>query len=625
MDKRGIAGVAACILVLVVWYPLMQRIGWAPRRKPQGQPSVSQRPAPSTASEQTVSGDGVVRDTSGQDEAAQPAAAPAAGDAPEPEGQDAQTSRVPQAGALPPTAPLAASDVTAPRAMARPDKTLDLGDPASFSLTLDAVHGGIIGVRLGTYVEDDRVSPVTLGGFAFPLCSARASGEAPSFGPATVVEQDERSVVLERSAGEGGMVLREQWALQADEPYRIRYAVALRNNGTGPARIPGLVVSCGGISLDRTRAAQGGGGRMAAFDLAAEVLFAGKRRPESLNTKKIAKMNARGGGASVERDALWVALHSKYFLMAVARADRAPFTGCRVGIAEGGEGRSGWIVADVPFGEVALDPGAEKEWSFDCYAGPMELEFLGGMDLGLESVLHLDRFFLWHPAWMGWLSRLIRGSLLRLNRFFNHRWGYGWAIIVLTCIVKILFWPLTHRSTVSMRKMQKLQPLIKEIREKHQSDPQKMNRKVMELYREHKVSPLGGCLPILFQIPVFFALFNTLRGSIELRHASFMWVADLSLPDTLPWRLVGLPIRPLAILMVVTMLLQQKMTPTSSDPSQARMMIFMTVFFAFIFYSMPAGLTLYWTVNQVLTICQNVVTRRFTPDDTTPQPAAALT
>jgi YidC/Oxa1 family membrane protein insertase len=178
-----------------------------------------------------------------------------------------------------------------------------------------------------------------------------------------------------------------------------------------------------------------------------------------------------------------------------------------------------------------------------------------------------------------------------------------------TFVIKILFWPLTHKSTVSMRKMQKLQPLMQEIRQKYKDDVQVMNRKIMDLYREHKVSPLGGCLPILLQIPVFFALFNTLRGAIQLRQASFFWVADLSTPDTLPWELFGFPIRPLAILMGISMLAQQALSPTTGDPAQKRMMTFMSLFFMFIFYSMPAGLTLYWTTNQVLTIGQTMFTR----------------
>jgi len=137
-----------------------------------------------------------------------------------------------------------------------------------------------------------------------------------------------------------------------------------------------------------------------------------------------------------------------------------------------------------------------------------------------------------------------------------------------------------------------------------------MNKQIMELYREHKVNPLGGCLPMLFQLPVFLALFNTFRSAIELRQSSFLWVADLSQPDTLGFMPFGLPIRPLALMAGGSMMLQLKTSPSSADPNQAKMMMFMSVFFIFISYTMPAGLTLYWTINQLLTIVQHAVLRR---------------
>ncbi|MDX9979737.1 MAG: membrane protein insertase YidC, partial [Lentisphaeria bacterium] len=187
--------------------------------------------------------------------------------------------------------------------------------------------------------------------------------------------------------------------------------------------------------------------------------------------------------------------------------------------------------------------------------------------------------------------------------------GYGWAIIVITVVVKLLFFPLSHKGTQSMRKMQALQPQLKELRERYKDDPQKMYRKQQELFKENNVSQLGGCLPMLVQIPVFFGLYNTFRSAIELRQASFLWVADLSLPDTLAFSPEGLPIRPLAIIMSASMLVQQKMTP-AADPNQQRMMMFMSLFFLWIFYGMPAGLTLYWTTNQILTIVQTLITHR---------------
>ena len=196
--------------------------------------------------------------------------------------------------------------------------------------------------------------------------------------------------------------------------------------------------------------------------------------------------------------------------------------------------------------------------------------------------------------------------------------GYGLAVILLTIIVKLIFWPLSHKSTVSMRRMQALKPQLDALKEKYKDDPTTMYRKQQELFKENNVSQLGGCLPMLLQIPVFFALFSTFRNAIELRHASFLWAYDLSMPDTLPFDLV--PIRPFAILMAAAMYLQQRMMP-NPDPQQARMMSFMTIFFMFLFYGMPSALTLYLTVSYLLGILQTALTNQMLPHV---QPAASV-
>ena len=163
-----------------------------------------------------------------------------------------------------------------------------------------------------------------------------------------------------------------------------------------------------------------------------------------------------------------------------------------------------------------------------------------------------------------------------------------------------------------MRKMQALKPQLDELKAKYKDDPQTMYRKQRELFKENHVSQLGGCLPMILQIPVFFALFNTFRNAIELRHASFLWAYDLSMPDTLAFSPEALPIRPFAILMAATMYLQQKMTP-NPDPNASKMMSFMTIFFMFLFYGMPSALTLYLTVSYLLGILQTYVTNKMVP------------
>jgi YidC/Oxa1 family membrane protein insertase len=182
-------------------------------------------------------------------------------------------------------------------------------------------------------------------------------------------------------------------------------------------------------------------------------------------------------------------------------------------------------------------------------------------------------------------------------------------------VIKILFIPLTQKSLKSMREMQKLQPEMAKLRERYKDKPEEMNKQVIELYRRHKVNPLGGCLPMVLQIPVFIGLYQALLNAVELRHAPFVgWIEDLSAPDRLgAWNLPfveppGVPI--LTLLMGASMFLQQWMTPSGADPAQQRMMLIMPVIFTFMFINFPSGLTLYWLVNNVLTIAQQYAINR---------------
>jgi YidC/Oxa1 family membrane protein insertase len=181
--------------------------------------------------------------------------------------------------------------------------------------------------------------------------------------------------------------------------------------------------------------------------------------------------------------------------------------------------------------------------------------------------------------------------------------NYGVVIIIITILIKLLFWPIQAKSIRSMKEMQKFQPLMNKLREKYKDDPQRLNQETMKLYKEHKINPFSGCLPMLVQIPVFFALYAMLRTSIELRGAHFLWIHDLSQPDTI-LTIAGFPLNPLPLLMTGSMILQQRLTPTTGDSQQAKMMMFMPLMMLYFFYTASSGLTLYWTVQQVLSIGQ---------------------
>jgi YidC/Oxa1 family membrane protein insertase len=256
-----------------------------------------------------------------------------------------------------------------------------------------------------------------------------------------------------------------------------------------------------------------------------------------------------------------------------------------------------------------LEAGEALSGEIEVFIGPKRFDLLEKLGENKKALMQFDLLLFMHFGWFESISRVILWGLTTFERMTG---SYGLAILLITLVLRLLFWPVTHKSTVMSRKMQEIQPLAKELREKYSSDPQKLHQKTMELYREHKVNPLSGCLPALLQIPAFFALFNVLRSAIELRHAGFLWAQDLSLPDSvLMIPLIGLPLNPLAILMGASMVLQMKIVPTSADPTQQRMMMIMSGLFIVFLYTMPSGLTLYWTANQVLNIIQYRITHNW--------------
>jgi YidC/Oxa1 family membrane protein insertase len=235
--------------------------------------------------------------------------------------------------------------------------------------------------------------------------------------------------------------------------------------------------------------------------------------------------------------------------------------------------------------------------SYTLFIGPKKIETLKELGRGLEKSIDF-----------GWFGPVAIPFLHILHFLHGFTGSYGLDIILLTVFLKLLLAPLTHKSFVSMKQMQKLQPQMERIKEKFKDDREKLNKEIMEMYRRNGVNPLGGCLPMLVQLPVFIGLYSALSTPIELRHAPFLWIKDLSRPDwqSLPFTIgdwhLGFPV--LTLLMGASMFVQQWMTPMAGDPNQRRIMLLMPVVFTFLFVSFPAGLTVYWLVNNILTIGQ---------------------
>lgn len=249
---------------------------------------------------------------------------------------------------------------------------------------------------------------------------------------------------------------------------------------------------------------------------------------------------------------------------------------------------------------VALAAGHFTVQKYQFFAGPKEYRTLSRLPKDMDHVMGFSGF-------SGFFAKPL---LLSMNGIHALGASYGMAIIIVTIIIKLLFWPLTNASTKSMKRMAALQPEMKALQEKYKDDPKKMNVKLMEFMKEHKVSPLGGCLPLLLQIPVFLGFYTMLQSAIELRGASFLWACDLSQADTV-FRLGSFPLNPLPVLMAGTMLWQARLTPLAPgmDPFQQQMMRYMPLIFVVFIYNMASGLTLYWTVQNLLSIAQMKITR----------------
>jgi len=313
---------------------------------------------------------------------------------------------------------------------------------------------------------------------------------------------------------------------------------------------------------------------------------------------KIDKINLKKAtsGASQYGNITWTTLKSKYFMVATIPERTVKL-------------REIYASADnnAIMENIKIEVGRNSiDHSFQFYCGPVDYDRLRAFNIGLEETMN----FGWKPL------RPISKLILKLLKFiYSLIPNYGIAIIILSIIIKFVFYPLTHKSFTSAQKMQQVQPYLKELQAQHKGNPQKLQKETMKLYKEHGVSPLGGCLPLLIQFPFLFALYPVLQSTIELRHAGFIfWLKDLSIPD---------PYYILPILMGITMFFQQKLMSQKATPNmdekqlaqlktQKFMMYGMPIFFVFIFKSLPAGLVLYWFTYNILSVMEQLSIRKKT-------------
>ena len=282
-------------------------------------------------------------------------------------------------------------------------------------------------------------------------------------------------------------------------------------------------------------------------------------------------------------DVSWGGFEKKYFMAAIIPQDPS-LTSINMS-----KDSNNMVSIDLKRTKSIIPPDQSGLFSYALFIGPKDYTLLKKQGISLEEAIEFDSFI---PG-LKWLSIALLFFVKFLHQYLSN---YGVAIIILTILIKLIFWPLGNISYRSMKEMQKLQPKIEELKEKFKNDKNKIGQETMALYKSHKVNPMSGCLPILIQIPVFIGLYNTLLYAIELRHSPFFWwIQDLSAKD--PYYITP-------IIMGATQFIQQKMTPTVGDPMQAKIMLLMPIVFTFIFLNFPAGLVIYWLLNNVLSIGQ---------------------
>ena len=320
---------------------------------------------------------------------------------------------------------------------------------------------------------------------------------------------------------------------------------------------------------------------------------------------EITELDVSGIGKTDNRDlngrTAWVATRNKYFGVALIApgdvAQGAYLEGDHRAEANGGSVERYAVALKMPYRGQPTETARVT-----VFMGPLEYDGIKDLGIGLEKIMNLGAAWIIRP-----ISEYVMIPLFKVLKAVIP--NYGWVIVVFSLIIKVVLHPLTKSSMSSMRRMQALSPMMNEIREKHKDNPEKMNQGVMNLYKEYGVNPASGCLPLLLQMPIMFALYSVLRSSIELRQANFMgWITDLSIPDALMKLPFTIPIfgihevSGLALIMGVTMFIQQKMTVT--DPRQKSMVYVMPVMFTLLFNNFPSGLNLYYLVFNILSIGQ---------------------
>lgn len=420
----------------------------------------------------------------------------------------------------------------------------------------------------------------------------------------TFINQGEKTIEFTWATAQGYLV-KKIYTFKADS-YVIDCDIYIQNS-TNAALNDAIVISIPGIYDEEVRS-------RSRFAFEGPVLFVNGEftdvDPDDIkitekDRKKESKVQEKIQNSHFSGQISWAGYTDRYFMTAILpRVDDGQTSAHgQVKLSYAGD----IVSTDYIRKMDRLDPGTSRTVGFKFFMGPKSHEILTGYGNNLDKIVNF-----------GFFNIIAKPLLLTMNIIHGVIPNYGVAILLLTVLIKLVFWPLGTKSYKSMNQMKKVQPLMMEIREKYKDDKQRMNQEIMGLYKTYKVNPLGGCLPLLVQMPIFFALYRMLYMAIELRHAPFFgWVTDLSAPDRLfefgfsiPMMQEPYGIPMLTIIMGASFLLQQKMAPAGGDPMQQKIMMLMPIIMTVIFINFPSGLVLYMFANNIISIGQQYYTQK---------------
>lgn len=453
---------------------------------------------------------------------------------------------------------------------------------------------------------------------ALSLSIAKATGETIEFNRNFVVEsQSDDAITFAFNAG-NGLTIRRSYELAPSgsdaEAYVIKHTTSFANSSDAPKAISNVYLNLGTSRPINEKALP-------------SYLNVGYFNGDKSKFIAINKLTGSGGflgiGAReprqrIEKDnvnAQWTSVKNQFFAAVLSSSavasdvliDQVP----TAPKGDGEKARAGITgSAGYEFGTIA--PGTQQTIDFEYYVGPKEFKRLQALGNYQDEVMQF--------GFLSFISKLLLSFMYFIHGIVP---SWGWSIIIMTICIKGVFWPLTAQASKSQKRMAKIQGPMAELKEKYADNPQKMQQETLKLFREHRVNPVAGCLPLFIQMPIFLGLFYMLRTASELRHEPFLWVKDLSMPDTM-FEIAGFPINILPIIMGVTMFLQMSMMPVSptADPAQQKIFKFLPFVFLIFLYNFSSGLVLYWTMQNILTIVQQKITNAM-PDEPL-QPTAAI-